>query len=69
MSILSGRLRDMLKNGGDDSRAMVFVKARATCKALAKFLAGDLKDIVKTSALYGKDQRGHDEGMHVQYIC
>ena len=62
--ILSDTLKQMLTDKGEDSRAMVFVKARATCKSLAAFLNTDLRDIdVKTSPLYGKENRGSDDGL------
>ncbi|XP_060601139.1 antiviral innate immune response receptor RIG-I-like isoform X1 [Ruditapes philippinarum] len=54
----------MLDDKGDDSRAMVFVKARATCRSLAAFLDRDLQSSgVKASPLYGKENRGGDDGM------
>ncbi|XP_053407032.1 antiviral innate immune response receptor RIG-I-like isoform X1 [Mercenaria mercenaria] len=47
-----------------DSRAMVFVHARATCRALADFLNDELEgNYVKTSPFLGKETRGADKGM------
>jgi ERCC4-related helicase len=64
--ILSDTLRKMLDDKGDDSRAMVFVKARATCRSLAAFLDRDLQSSgVKASPLYGKENRGGDDGMTI----
>ncbi|KAL4232265.1 Caspase recruitment domain [Mactra antiquata] len=61
---LSNTLRKMLESKGDDSRALVFVKARATCRALAEFLDKDLgQQGYRTSPLYGKENRGGDDGM------
>ena len=65
---LSKVLSDMLTVGGDESRAMVFVKARATCKALAEFLNEDLEE-VEVRPLFGKDNRGNEEGTDtISYI-
>lgn len=62
--ILSNTLRKMLDDKGEDSRAMVFVKARATCRSLAQFLDKDLQECgVRASPLWGKDNRGGDDGM------
>ncbi|XP_053406954.1 antiviral innate immune response receptor RIG-I-like isoform X2 [Mercenaria mercenaria] len=62
--ILSDTLRKMLEEKGDASRAMVFVKARATCRSLATFLDKDLKNSgISASPLYGKENRGGDDGM------
>ncbi|XP_060585676.1 antiviral innate immune response receptor RIG-I-like [Ruditapes philippinarum] len=64
MRILSDTLRKMMIEKGDDSRAMVFVKTRATCRSLAEFLDRDLQSSgVKASPLYGKENRGGDDGM------
>ena len=61
--ILSDTLRKMLVEKGEESRAMVFVKARATCRSLAAFLDRDLQtDGVRASPLYGKENRGGDDG-------
>ncbi|XP_060565541.1 antiviral innate immune response receptor RIG-I-like isoform X2 [Ruditapes philippinarum] len=52
------------KEADANSRAMVFVQTRATCRALAAFLNEELKSIyVKVSPLIGKDTRGIDKGM------
>ena len=60
---LSDVLSKMFEEKGDDSRAMVFVKTRQTCKRLAEFLDEDLKGINAAAApLYGKEKRGDDEG-------
>lgn len=68
--ILSNTLKKMLEEKGDDSRAMVFVKARATCKSLAAFLDRDLGNIgVRASPLWGKDNRGGDDGKFRFLLC
>ena len=59
--LLSDTLRNMLEEKGDESRAMVFVKQRATCKRLAEFLDENLADI-KVRALYGKENTEDEEG-------
>ena len=46
-----------------DSRAIVFVKARATCIALAAFLKKDFKGLgIDVQVLYGKENRGGEDG-------
>ncbi|KAH3816686.1 hypothetical protein DPMN_118207 [Dreissena polymorpha] len=61
---VSELLQKMILEKGDDSRAIVFVKARATCRALAKYLDENLQKIgVKASRLYGQQTKGADEGM------
>ncbi|XP_052286216.1 antiviral innate immune response receptor RIG-I-like isoform X1 [Dreissena polymorpha] len=61
---ISKQLQDMLKEKGDDSRAIVFVKARATCRALAAFLDADLQDFgLRARPLFGKQTKGAEEGM------
>jgi len=61
--IVSNHLRKSIQEKGEDSRAIVFVKARATCRALAAFIDNDLKAIgVRASPLYGQQTRGADEG-------
>ncbi|KAH3708151.1 hypothetical protein DPMN_067590 [Dreissena polymorpha] len=53
----------MLQEKGDDSRAIVFVKARATCQALAAFLDKDLQAFgIRARPLFGKQSKGADEG-------
>ncbi|XP_052772676.1 antiviral innate immune response receptor RIG-I-like [Mya arenaria] len=64
VKIVSGQLRQMIREKGDDSRAIVFVKARATCRALAEYIDNDLREIgVRAHPLYGQQTRGLDEGM------
>ncbi|KAL4232865.1 Dicer-2 [Mactra antiquata] len=62
---LCDTLKKALDSKGEDSRALVFVKARATCKAVAEFLDKDIgkNGGYRTSPLYGKEDRGGDEGM------
>ena len=61
--LLSDTLKKMLEENGEDSRAMVFVKQRATCKRLAEFLDKDLAVIgTKVRPLYGKENRDDEEG-------
>ena len=62
--LLSDTLRNMLEENGDESRAMVFVKQRATCKRLAEFLDEDLADI-KVRPLYGKENTEDEEGTRI----
>jgi ERCC4-related helicase len=51
------------KEADANSRVMVFVHARATCRALADFLNDELEKIhVKASPLLGKETRGTDKG-------
>ncbi|XP_053375268.1 antiviral innate immune response receptor RIG-I-like isoform X2 [Mercenaria mercenaria] len=62
--ILSKTLRTMFAEKGAESRAMIFVKTRATCRALATYLDEDLQENgIKVSPLYGKEDRAGDEGM------
>ncbi|WAR20813.1 IFIH1-like protein [Mya arenaria] len=64
VKIVSNQLRQMIEEKGDDSRAIVFVKARATCRALAEYINRDLENIgVSAHPLYGQQTRGADEGM------
>ncbi|XP_052772055.1 antiviral innate immune response receptor RIG-I-like isoform X2 [Mya arenaria] len=64
VKIVSDQLRQMIQEKGDDSRAIVFVKARATCRALAEYIDRDLREIgVRAHSLYGQQTRGADEGM------
>ena len=61
--LLADTLRNMMQEKAEESRAMVFVKSRATCKSLSKFLDTDLHNIgVKAAALYGKENRDDEEG-------
>ena len=63
--LLSNTLRKMMEEKGEDSRAMVFVKARATCKSLAKFLDSDLAGFgTKVAPLFGKENRDDEEGTY-----
>jgi len=56
-------LTQMMKDKGVDSRAIVFVKARETCRALATFLDKELTNTgVRASPLYGKNKLAGDEG-------
>ena len=53
------------KDADVDSRVMVFVHARATCRALADFLNDELEDIhIKASPFIGKETRGTDKGIN-----
>ncbi|XP_060584942.1 antiviral innate immune response receptor RIG-I-like isoform X2 [Ruditapes philippinarum] len=64
--VLSNILSNLFagKEADANSRAMVFVHARATCRALADFLNEELESIyVKASPLTGKETRGIDKGM------
>ena len=61
--LLANTLRNMMREKVEESRAMVFVKSRATCKSLSRFLDTDLADIgVRAAALYGKENRDDEEG-------
>ena len=65
---LSAQLRQMLSEKGDDSRAMVFVQARATCKALAEVLDLEFKDVrINVHYLFGQDTRGSITG--TLFVC
>ena len=67
--LLSDTLRKMMEEKGEESRAMIFVKSRATCKSLSRFLDTDLGNTgVKTAALYGKENREDEEGKDDRYI-
>lgn len=49
--------------GGSDLRALVFVRARETCRELAASLDNELDAFgVKTHYLYGKEKRSGIEG-------
>ncbi|WAR20791.1 IFIH1-like protein [Mya arenaria] len=62
--IVSDQLRQMIQEQEDDPRAIVFVKARATCRALAEYIDRDLRDMgVRASPLHGQQTRGADQGM------
>ncbi|XP_053407031.1 antiviral innate immune response receptor RIG-I-like isoform X2 [Mercenaria mercenaria] len=62
--IMSSILRKHFAGVDKDSRAMVFVQARATCKALASLLNQEFSDIdIRASPLFGKENRGSDMGM------
>ncbi|XP_053375266.1 antiviral innate immune response receptor RIG-I-like isoform X2 [Mercenaria mercenaria] len=64
VQILSKTLCTMFAEKGAESRAMIFVKTRATCRSLAAYLDEDLqKNGIKASPLYGKEDRAGDEGM------
>ncbi|XP_053375270.1 antiviral innate immune response receptor RIG-I-like [Mercenaria mercenaria] len=64
VQILSRTLSTMFAEKGAESRAMIFVKTRATCRSLAAYLDEDLqKNGIKVSPLYGKEDRAGDEGM------
>ncbi|KAH3816690.1 antiviral innate immune response receptor RIG-I-like [Dreissena polymorpha] len=61
---VSERLQTMILEKGDASRAIVFVKARASCHALAQFLETDLRRIgARVSPFYGQQTKLADEGM------
>lgn len=61
--LLSDTLRKMMSEKGEDSRALVFVKTRATCISLSRFLGSDLASTgVKVAPLYGKENREDEEG-------
>lgn len=56
-------LQRMIQQKGDNSRAIVFVKARETSRALASFLDKELQQIgIRVKELYGKNQLAGDEG-------
>lgn len=56
-------LQRMIQQKGDNSRAIVFVKARETSRALASFLNKELQQIgIRVNELYGKNQFAGDEG-------
>ncbi|KAH3710610.1 hypothetical protein DPMN_070099 [Dreissena polymorpha] len=64
VSTLCAQLRQMLLEKGEDSRAMVFVQARATCKALAEVLDLEFKTVrINAHYLFGQDTRGCIPGM------
>lgn len=61
--ILSDTLEKLLKEKGGDSRAIVAVKTRATCRSLATYLNKCLlKSSIRVSPLYGKEDRNGEEG-------
>ena len=63
VSNLCDILKRMMCKNIQDSRAMVFVKARATCVALAAFLKKDFKELgIDLHYLYGKENRGGEDG-------
>ncbi|WAR20812.1 hypothetical protein MAR_014786 [Mya arenaria] len=63
VKIVSDQLRQMIQEQKDDPRAIVFVKARATCRALAEYIDRDLRDMgVRASPLHGQQTRGADQG-------
>lgn len=60
---ISKLLTNFFEKDDEDSRAMIFVEARATSRALAECLNEDLEKIfVKASPFLGKGKRGSDEG-------
>ncbi|KAK3594736.1 hypothetical protein CHS0354_014161 [Potamilus streckersoni] len=66
LEIMSKLLRDMLldENQDQESRALVFVKARATCTSLADYLNNVLcNDNLRVHKLTGKAATPGDEGM------
>ena len=56
-------LKRMMRKNIQASRAIVFVKARATCIALAAFLKKDFKGLgIDVQCLYGKENGGGEDG-------
>lgn len=69
VKVISKLLKNLFAEEDEDSRVMIFVHARATSRALAEYLNGDLEEIfVKASPLLGKDTRGSDKGGTSLYV-
>ncbi|XP_052242186.1 antiviral innate immune response receptor RIG-I-like isoform X2 [Dreissena polymorpha] len=57
-------LKDMMSKDEVGSRAMIMVKARATSRALARFINEDFKSFgIRAKELYGQAYLGGEEGM------
>ncbi|WAR20787.1 DDX58-like protein [Mya arenaria] len=69
VKIVSGQLRQMIREKGDDSRAIVFVKARATCRALAEYIDNDLREIGMTEIVQTETVEKFREGHYKVMVC
>lgn len=64
--IVCDLLKKLLAN--QDSRALVFVSARTTCKALATFLKRELNEQgIGVSPLFGQEKRAGEDGKNFSF--